>query len=230
MHAVATRAPTDRRLHLTGLQAYWRAVDTALAEEAAAIETAERAALAAARAALADAEAEHADLLTRIGALEATRGEVAAAPAARSDVASSSCATDDAAGAESAPAADNADTASTGTPDGAGSTIPVAGQDAEPRDAVATTALVTQADQEQSMKRADADVEPGADRPAAATAQAAATRRHAALAALDERLAPVRAERAEAEAALGSLVEANADLRARLAALGGAGAVVTAPS
>lgn len=230
MHAVATRAPSDRRLHQTGLQAYWRAVDAALAEEVAAIEIAERAALAAAQAALAEAVAEHADLLARIGALEATTGGVAAAPATTSDVASVVSAPDEAAGAESAPAADDADTASTGTPDGAGSTIPVAGQDAEPRDAVASTALAAPADQEQSMKRADADVEPCADRPATATAQAAATRRHAALAALDESLAPVRAERTEAEAALGSLVEAIADLRARLAALGGAGTVVTAPS
>lgn len=55
MHAVEPPALNNQRLHLTGLKAYWRAVEAALADEAAAIEAGERAALAAAHAALAAA-------------------------------------------------------------------------------------------------------------------------------------------------------------------------------
>lgn len=230
MHAVATQAPTDRRLHQTGLQAYWRAVDAALADEAAAIEAAERAALAAAHAALADVKAEHAALLARIAEVEAAGGG-AATPAATSDVASAATATStDEVCEDCASATDKTDSANTDTPDNPGSPIPTETDAAETRDAAANTAPATPTKQEQSMERAEAAAEPGVVRPAAATAHGAATRRRAALAALDERLAPVRAERTEAEAALGALVEANAQLRVRLAALDGAEATVAVPA
>lgn len=86
MHAVEPPALNNQRLHLTGLKAYWRAVEGALARETVAIEAGERAALAATKLALADAMAEHDALLARIADVEAAApgAPVAAKPSAAS--------------------------------------------------------------------------------------------------------------------------------------------------